>query len=64
MDLQAWLSGLAPALAARMVFITGGAFTPSARAFLDRPDIRRLEKPFERDTLRALVASVARLRPA
>jgi PAS domain S-box-containing protein len=34
------------ALSDRMVFMTGGAFTPAARAFLDeRPD-RRLDKPF------------------
>jgi PAS domain S-box-containing protein len=58
MDLHAWLSGVDPALAARMVFITGGAFTTSAREFLDRADIHRLEKPFDGATLRGLVEAI------
>ncbi len=36
MDLHAELTRLVPEQAARMVFLTGGAFTHSARAFLDR----------------------------
>jgi hypothetical protein len=38
-----------------MIFLTGGAFTPRARAFLDDVPNLRLEKPFELSTLRALV---------
>ncbi|MBA2540563.1 MAG: response regulator [Deltaproteobacteria bacterium] len=41
--------------AARMVFLTGGAFTPSARQFLDRVPNQRIEKPFDAQYLRVLV---------
>ncbi len=43
----------APELVARIVFITAGPTTESARAFLQRPDIRHIEKPFGLDALRA-----------
>jgi CheY-like chemotaxis protein len=46
---------LDPAQAARIVFLTGGAFTPSAREFLDSVKNRRLEKPFDLTDLRQLV---------
>jgi PAS domain S-box-containing protein len=39
----------------RVLFLTGGAFTAEAREFLDRVPNARLEKPFESQTLRALV---------
>ena len=39
----------------RVIFLTGGAFTPSARDFLDKVPNRRLEKPFELGNLRKLV---------
>ena len=39
----------------RVVFITGGAFTPQAREFLARVPNPRVEKPFEPAALRALV---------
>ena len=45
----------APKLVARIVFITAGPTTESARAFLQRPDIRHIEKPFGLDALRAAV---------
>lgn len=44
-----------PRDAERMVFVTGGAFTSSARAFLDRVPNERLEKPFGPDAVRTLV---------
>jgi len=44
-----------PSLAASMVFITGGTFTPEARAFQGRVDNLVLEKPVNVDALRALV---------
>ncbi len=56
MELHEELRRLEPALAARMVFITGGAFTPAARDFLDRVANLRLEKPVGAAALRALVA--------
>lgn len=39
----------------RIVFITGGAFTSAARAFLDSVPNRRIEKPFSRDRVRSLL---------
>jgi PAS domain S-box-containing protein len=58
MELHGRLRDLHPALAERTIFITGGAFTPSARDFLARVSNPRLEKPFDADGLRALVAEV------
>ncbi|AKF84288.1 histidine kinase [Myxococcus fulvus 124B02] len=63
MDLHEALGHAAPAIAERMVFITGGAFTPTARTFLERVENPRVEKPFDPESLRALVRSeVARAR--
>ncbi len=47
----------APALAPRVVFVTGGAFTDAARAFLERVENPKLEKPFGPADVRALVAA-------
>jgi PAS domain S-box-containing protein len=55
MDLSERLAREAPEAARAMVFMTGGAFTPRARDFLDDPSRRRIEKPFDLETLRALV---------
>lgn len=38
-----------------MVFVTSGAFTPDAKAFLDQVANERFEKPFEPKVLRALI---------
>lgn len=45
---------VAPAMLERMVFMTGGAFTPQAKAFLARVANERVEKPFDSKKLRAL----------
>jgi two-component system cell cycle sensor histidine kinase/response regulator CckA len=45
-----------PDLAERFIFMTGGAFTERARAFLERVDNPKLEKPFDGKTLRMLVS--------
>ncbi|MDF2696284.1 MAG: Histidine kinase [Labilithrix sp.] len=42
----------------RMVFLTGGATSENARAFLARPDIRHLEKPLELPKLEAAISAV------
>jgi CheY-like chemotaxis protein/signal transduction histidine kinase len=55
MDLHAALSAAAPEQAARMVFLTGGAFTTAARAFLDAVPNVRMDKPFDAHALRAFV---------
>lgn len=51
------LQKLTPALASRIVFITGGAFTQRARDFLAAVPNHRLEKPFGPDELRAAIRS-------
>lgn len=60
MDVHAAVRKLDPAAADRIVFITGGAFTESARAFLDRAPNVRLEKPFDLKTLRNLINDLVR----
>ncbi|HEX8796224.1 MAG TPA: ATP-binding protein [Polyangiaceae bacterium] len=54
-DLAVALDGT---LARRFVFLTGGAFTPRAAEFLAHVGCPRVEKPFERATLREALASV------
>ncbi|HLM45537.1 MAG TPA: ATP-binding protein, partial [Myxococcaceae bacterium] len=50
------LGQVAPDQCERVVFITGGAFTPEARAFLERlPPGRCIFKPLAAEVLRALV---------
>jgi PAS domain S-box-containing protein len=46
MELHAKLLQTSPSVAARMVFMTGGAFTPEARVFVESPSIRHVTKPF------------------
>ena len=55
MDFYNELKAFAPERAADMVFMTGGAFTPKARNFLDSVANERLEKPFDMATLKNLV---------
>jgi CheY-like chemotaxis protein len=47
-----------PEQAQRLIFLTGGAFSDETRAFLARVPNRRLEKPFEPETLRAMVGEL------
>jgi DNA-binding NtrC family response regulator len=47
MDLYQEVLSFAPDQARRMIFMTGGAFTTRARRFLEDPQIRSLEKPFQ-----------------
>jgi CheY-like chemotaxis protein len=44
-----------PDQARRIVFMTGGAFTPRALEFLEANENARIEKPLERTTLRAAI---------
>jgi len=55
MDFHRELSLLAPEQAERMIFVTGGAFTEKARAFLSETPKEQLEKPFNSANLRAIV---------
>lgn len=60
MQLSAEVTMLDPEQAERMVFLTGGAFTTSARDFLDATTNRHLEKPFDLKELRKLVNDLIR----
>jgi signal transduction histidine kinase/CheY-like chemotaxis protein len=51
MDLYETLREIAPQQADAMLFLTGGAFTPRARAFLDRVPNTTIDKPFDAKTL-------------
>ena len=55
MELYEQLSAQHAEQAARMVFVTGGAFTPAAQAFLSRVSNARLDKPYETEELLAQV---------
>lgn len=55
MDLHEELLRSVPEQAAQMVFLTGGAFTSRARAFLDGVPNQRLPKPFDMQQVRSIV---------
>ena len=56
-DLHAVIAARMPRQAERMVFMTGGAFTPAAREFIARVPNAVLEKPFDKEALAAVLAS-------
>ena len=58
MDVHARLSARRPALARRVVFMTGGAFSASAQRFLDEVKNPRLDKPFSRSDVLGAVDQV------
>jgi CheY-like chemotaxis protein len=60
MELFAAIEKLAPEQASRMVFVSGGAFTPRAREFLERIPNARVEKPIDMQNLRLLLRNLAR----
>jgi two-component system, NtrC family, sensor kinase len=51
-----------PDLAARFVFVTGGAFTERARKFVDEVGLPVIEKPFDLMKLPALLRERAATR--
>ena len=59
MQLYEAIGRLHPEMARKVVFLTGGAFTPEANAFLDRVDNQRIDKPFDSEVLRKLVQKFA-----
>ena len=61
MDLFAEIEKLAPEQASRMVFVSGGAFTPRAREFLERIPNARVEKPIDLQNLRLLLRNLVAL---
>ncbi len=61
MDVHRHLSATHPAVAARMVFMTGAAVTKRAREFVDS-GVRCLEKPFDIPHLRKTLGLLVRRR--
>jgi CheY-like chemotaxis protein len=66
-DLKGWdvhsaLGEMRPGMETRIVFLSGGAFTPPARQFLQRVPNERIEKPFESGALREIVGRRVRAR--
>ena len=59
MDLYLELKRRRPGLEKRLVFMTGGAFTPRAAEFLGLVKNRRIEKPFDLSQVRQLVRELA-----
>jgi CheY-like chemotaxis protein len=58
MELMAAIEDRHPDLAERVLFVTGGAFTAEARAFVERYASRLVEKPFDISVLRQRVAEM------
>ena len=54
-ELSERIAALVPPLSSRIVFMTGGAFTPRARALVEQGDRLLLEKPFSYDSLQAVL---------
>jgi CheY-like chemotaxis protein len=57
-ELHAALVKIAPELAAKMVFMTGGAFSPSASSFLESASNPTIDKPFKPAALRRVVQTL------
>ena len=58
MDFYQELTRSFPEVVSQVVFISGGAFTPSAHAFIDAVPNRRIEKPFDPEIVRDVVRQV------
>lgn len=56
MDVFERVSATRPDIAARFVFMTGGAFTDRARTFLEAHSVERFEKPFSLDEVERRIA--------
>jgi CheY-like chemotaxis protein len=59
MTLQSAIDAVAPAQARRMVFMTGGAFTPEGQAFVQATSNPVIEKPFQPEQLKSAFALVS-----
>jgi len=56
MEVHRWLLDKHPQLAPKLVFMTGGAFTPNAGKYLEQSGNLRIQKPFDERNLERLVA--------
>jgi len=63
LELRERLLVVAPEQGQRVVFVTGGAFTPSTAERLEQLDVPRMAKPFEASELRRIVRDVAAAHP-
>ena len=63
-DVHRWLLQHHPRLAQRIVFLTGGAFTPGAREYLEKVQNPQVEKPFDSADIEQLVADYVRAKRA
>lgn len=59
-DVHKWLLEHHPQLARKLAFVTGGAFTPNAREYLEKVSNLRVEKPFDPTNLQKMVADWVR----
>ena len=55
MDFYEALAERFPGIARRVIFVSGGAYTARANAFLDRVKNARIEKPFDPNAVRRTV---------
>jgi len=64
MELYEQIHRTSPEVAERMIFMTGGAFTQTARDFLQRVPNPRVDKPIETANLLAIVAGIVSRPPS
>jgi len=57
-DLHRWLAETHPQLASRVIFVTGGVFTPVARQYLNKVSTLTFEKPLNTDNFKKTVAKL------
>jgi signal transduction histidine kinase/CheY-like chemotaxis protein len=57
-ELHGKLQTIAPEQAARMIFMSGGAFTSHTKQFFEAPERVRLDKPFTREDLERVLAQI------
>lgn len=60
MDLHDAIAKVAPDQVEKMVFMTGGAFTPAARAFFEHVANPTIEKPFDKAGLLSVIDAFLR----
>jgi len=59
-DVHQRLTALRPDIVRRIVFVTGGTFTPHVTEFMDSVPNRVLEKPVDRETLAGVLTEFQR----
>ncbi|MDX9720184.1 MAG: PAS domain S-box protein [Myxococcota bacterium] len=62
MEFHQWLCSTIPELGPRLIFITGGSFTPRVLEYLGKVDNIRIEKPFDVTNFKKIVAERIRNR--